>query len=131
MALAARKIKFKIEKGSKRPKSINSANNIFALYAPETINIHPGQAKFAFLKYSIHVPDDILSTFLIMPALRKEGLKLAHHTDVNSDQRIRLEYINTTLKKFTLKKNSKIALFMTLNEGSDWFKTEFEKIEKN
>ena len=102
MALAARKINFKIEKGSKRPKSINFANTIYALYAPETIKIYPGEAKFVFLKYSIHVPDDIL-----IPALRKEGLKLAHHTNVNVDQIIRLEYINPTLKTFTLKKNSK------------------------
>ena len=130
MTLAARKINFKIEKSSKRPKSINFANTIYALYAPETIKIYPGEAKFVFLKYSIHVPDDVLSTFVIMPELRKEGLKLAHHTNVNVDQRIMLEYINPTLKTFTLKKNSKIALFMTINEGNDVFKTEFTKIDK-
>ena len=130
MALAVEKIIFKIEKGSKRPKSINSANSIFALYAPETLTIYPGQTKLVFLKYSIHHPDNILSTFLIMPSLRNKGLKLAHHTNVNVDQRIRLEFLNPTLKTFTLKKDSKIALFMRLNEGSEGLKKEFVKINK-
>ena len=130
MALAARKIKFKIEKGTKKSKSINDANSIFVLYAPDTIKIRPNEFKFAFLKYSIHLPGDILSTFLITPALRDEGLKLTHHTNVNEDRRIRLELFNKTLNKtFTLKKRSKIALFMTLNEGTEGFKTEFEKIK--
>ena len=104
MASAARKIKFKIEKGSKRPKSINFANSIFMLYAPEAIRIHPNEAKFTFLKYSIHVPDNILSTFLITPALREEGFKLTHYTNVKVNERIRLEFINPALKTFTLKK---------------------------
>ena len=128
--LAARKIKLKIEKGTKKPKPINSANSIFILYAPETLKIRPNEFKFTFLKYSIHLLEDILSTFLITPALRNKGLRLTHLTNVNDDQRIRLEIFNKTLSKtFTLKKKSKIALFMTLNEGTDGFKTEFEKIK--
>ena len=103
------------------------------LYEPETIRIHPNEAKFTFFKYSIHVPDDILSTFLITPTLREEGLKLTHYTNVKVNERIRLEFINPVLKTFTLKKKktSKIALFMTLNEGNDVCKTEFEKIDTN
>ena len=131
MAPAARKIKFKIEKGTKKPKSINSANSVFILYAPEKIKIRPNEFKFAFLKYSIHLPEDILSTFLITPALRDEGLRLTHHTNVNEDRSIQLELFNKTLDKtFTLRKKSRIALFMTLNEGTEGFKTEFEKINK-
>ena len=131
MALAPRKIKFKIEKDSKRSRSLNSSNSIFAIYAPETIKIVPHTFKFAFLKYSTHIPDDILSTFLIMPSLREEGLKLTHYTNVNSSNRIRLEiFNNTTNKTFRLKKRTKIALFMTLNEGNEGFTTEYEKIDK-
>ena len=130
MASAARSITFKIEEKSTRPKPINKANTIYALYAPETIRIHPGKAKLVNLKFSVHVPTDILTKFLIMPNLKTEGLKLNHHTENNIDQRIRLEYINPTLKTFTLKKNSKIALFMTLNEGNEIFKKQFEKKQK-
>ena len=64
-----------------------------------------------------------------MPKLKKEGLKLINQTDTNRVQRIRLEYVNPTLQTFTLKKISKIALFMTLNEGNESFKKKIEKIK--
>ena len=83
MALAARKTKFKIEKGSKRPLSLNYGNSIFAIYTPETIKIEPQTFKVAFLKFSIHHPEDILSTFLIAPDIRAAGLKIMHHSNVN------------------------------------------------
>ena len=65
MALAARKIKFKIEKGTKRPKAIDGRNSIFILYSPEKINIKPQKFKFAYLKYSIHLPRTSLVHFLL------------------------------------------------------------------
>ena len=63
-------------------------------------------------------------------SLRDEGMRLTHHTNVSDNQRIRLELFNKTFNKtFTLKKKTKIALFMTLNEGTEGFKTEPEKIK--
>ena len=100
---------------------------MFTLFAPETIRIYLGQSKFICTKFSVYVPTDILTTFLIMPNLKKEGLKLINQTDTNREQRIRLEYVNPTLKTFTLKKNSNIALFMTLNEGNEFFKKKLKK----
>ena len=129
MALAARKIKFKIEKGTKRPKAIDGRNSIFILYSPEKIKIKPQKFTFAYLKYSIHLLEDILSAFLITPALRDEGLELSSSSNVNTNERIRLEFFNKTLDKtFTLRKKSRIALFMTLNEETAGLKAEFEKI---
>ena len=115
MSLQARIIKFIIEKGSRAPKEINKENTVFALFAPETIRIYPGQAKFIHTKFSVYVPTDILTKFLIMPNEKKEGLKLINQSDTNSEQRIRLEYINPTLKTFTLKKNSKVKLSKETN----------------
>ena len=130
MALAARKIKFKIEKGSKRPLPLNFANSILAIYAPETIKIEPQTCKIAYLKYCIHHPEDMLSTFLIATELRAAGLKLMHYSNVNSDIRIRLELFNeSTHKTFKLKRRTKIAIFMMINEGTECFKKEYEKIE--
>ena len=129
MSSAARNIKFVIESGSRAPKQINKENAIFALYAPETIRIYPGEAKFIYTKFSVYAPTDILTTFLIMPKLKKEGLKLINQTETNTDQRIRLKYVNPTLKTFILKKHSKIALFMILNEGHESFKKKNEKIK--
>ena len=130
MALPARKIKFKIEKGTKKPKPLNKENSIFVIYSPEKIVIKPQTFKFAFLDYSIHLPEDIPSTFLIMPNLRDEGLQLTHYSNTNVNERIRLEYWNKTLNKtFTPKKKSKIALFMTLNEETGGLEKEFEVIK--
>ena len=108
MALAARKIKFKIEKGMKRPKTIDEKNSIFLLYAHEKVKIKPQEFKFAYLKFSIHLPEGILSPFLIVPALRDEGLELTNYSNINSNKRIRLEVFNKTYDKtFTLKKNQR------------------------
>ena len=129
MAVAARTIKFKIEKGYKRPKALDSRNSLFQIYSPELIKIRPGETQFVFLKYSIHLPDHILTTFLINPSLGNEGLQLTRYTNTNIDERIRLEFFNKTHNKtFNLKKNSKIALFMMLNEETAGLKKEFETV---
>ena len=63
-----------------------------------------------------------------MPCLQKEGLKIIGQNN-ESNQRVRLEYFNPTLKTFTIKKNMKITIFMTLNEGNESFKKKIEKIK--
>ena len=129
MAVATRTIKFKIEKGYKRPKALDSRNSEIQIYSPELMKIRPRDTKFVFLKYSIHLPDDILTTFLIQPSLGNEGLQLIHYTNTNRGERIRLEFFNKTHNKiFTLKKNSKIALFMMLNEETAGLKKTFETV---
>ena len=125
-------IKFVIEKGTKRPKALDSRNTCFQIYSPESIKIRPGDIKRLILDYSIHLPQDILSTFLIAPGLGKEGLQLTRYSDVNKDTRICLEIFNKTLHTtFTIRKKSKIALFMTINEESAGLKTVFCPVNKN
>ena len=126
--MSARTIKFIIEKGSRAPKEINKQNTIFVIFAPEKVTIYPGQTIFIYTKFSANCPDDILTTFLIMPNLKTEGLKLIGQNN-ESNQRVRLEYFNPTLKTFTIKKNLKIAIFMTINEGNESFKKKIEKIK--
>ena len=108
MAVAARTIKFKIEKGYKRPKALDSRNSLFQIYSPELIKIRPGENQFVFLKYSINLPDDILTTFLINPSLGNEGLQLTRYTNTNIDEKIRLEFFNKTqIRHLTLKRTPK------------------------
>ena len=129
MAVATRTIKFKIEKGYKRPKTLDSRNSLFQIYSPELIRIRPGEIKRVLLKYSINLPSDILTTFLIVPSLGNEGLQLTRYSDTNIDERIRLEIFNKTQNTtFTFKKNSKIALFMMLNEETAGLKKVFETV---
>ena len=126
--MQARGIKFIIEKGSRAPKEINKQNTIFVLFAPERVTIYPGQTIFIYTKFAVNYPEDILATFLIMPNLKTEGLKLIGQNH-ERNQRVRLEYFNLTLKSFIIKKNLKIAMFMTLNEGNESFKKKIEKIK--
>ena len=126
--MKARSIKFTLEKGSRAPKEINKEKTIFAVFAPEKIAICPGQTIFIHIKFSVTYPDDILTTFLIIPTLQKEGLKIIGQNN-EANQRVRLEYFNPTLKTFTIKKHMKIAIFMTLNDGKESFKKEIEKIK--
>ena len=126
--MQARSIKFTIEKGIRVPKEINRQKTIDAVFAPERLTIYPGQMIFIYTKFAVTYPDDILTTFLIMPSLKKEGLKLIGQNN-ESNQRVRLEYFNPTLKTFTIKKKKKIAIFMTLNEGNESFKEKIEKIK--
>ena len=124
--MQARSIKFIIEKGSRAPKEINKQNTIFVIFVPERVTIYPGQTIFIYTKFVVNYPEDILATFLIMPNLKTEGLKLIGRNH-ERNQRVRLEYFNPMLKTFTIKKNLRIAMFMTLNEGNESFKKKIEK----
>ena len=127
--MSKRIIKFVIEKGTKRPKAIDGRNSCFQIYSPEKLKIEPGEIKRIILNYSIHLPQDILTTFLVAPQLGKEGLQLTKYSETNSDTRIYLEFFNKTLHTtFKCAKKSKIALFMTLNEETAGLKTVFSSV---
>ena len=98
-----RSIKFTIENGYRVPKEINKEKTIYAVFSPETIAIYPGQTIFIHTKFSITYLNDILTTYIIMPSLQEEGLKLIGQNN-EQNQRVRLEYFNPTFKKFTIKK---------------------------
>ena len=127
--MSKRSIKFIIEKGTKRPKAMDKRNSCFQIYSPEKFKIAPGEVKRIILNCSIHLPEDILSTFIVVPHLEKEGLKLIKHSETNCYTRIYLEFFNKTLHTtFKCAKNSKIALFMTLNEETAGLKTVFSSV---
>ena len=74
--MKARSIKFTIENGTHAPKEINKEKTIYAVFSPEKVTICPGQMIFIHTKFSVTYPNDILTTFLIMPSLKKKNLKL-------------------------------------------------------
>ena len=115
---AKRSIKFTIEKGSRAPKDISKEKTVFVVFAPEKTTIQPGETKFIYTKFAVSAPNDILTTFIIMPILKINGLKLTGQLN-EEGQRVKLEYFNPTFKTITMKKNLAIAIFMTLNEGNE------------
>ena len=88
--MQARTIKFTIEKGSRAPKEINKQDTIFTIFAPERVTIYPGQTISIYTKFVVNYPDDILTTFLIMPNLKTEGRKLIGQNH-ESNQRKKLK----------------------------------------
>ena len=98
-----RSIKLIIEKGSRVPKEINKEKTIYAVFSPEKTVIKPGETIFIHTKFSVTYPNDLLTTFIIMPKLQEEGLKLIGQNN-EQNQRVRLEYFSPTFKKFTIKK---------------------------
>ena len=123
-----RSIKFITEDGCRAPKEINKEKTVYAVYPQEKTVINPGERIFIHTKFSVTYPNDILTTFIIMPKLQEEGLKLIGQNN-EQNQRVRLEYFNPTFKKVTIKKNMTIAIFKTLNEGNESFKKKIEKIK--
>ena len=121
-----RTIKFTIENGYRAPKEKNKEKTLYVVFSPEKTVINPGETIFIHTKFSITYPNDILTTFIIMPKLQEEGLKLIGQNN-EQNQRVILEYFNPTFKKFTIKKNMTIAIFMTLNEGNESFKKKLKK----
>ena len=126
--MKARIIKFIIETGCRMPKEIEKEKTLYAVYCPEKTVIKPGETKFIHTNFSVTYPNDILTTFVIMPNLQEKGLKLIGQNN-EQEQRVRLEYYNPTFKTFTIKKNMPIAIFMTLNEGNESFKKKIQKIK--
>ena len=117
MAETLRHIKFTVEKGTKRPKSINKHNTIIVLYSPEKIKMQAGDFRYVLMNFSIDLPTDIIGTFLIVPSLRDEGLELTHNTNPNCGQKMRFELFNkNNNKNIKIKKGDKLAIFMTINE---------------
>ena len=96
-------IKFTIKNGYRAPKEINKEKTLYAVFSPEKTVINPGETIFIHTKFSITYPNDILTTFIIMPKLQEEGLKLIGQNN-EQNQRVRLEYFNPIFKKFTIKK---------------------------
>ena len=127
-AYSLRSIKFTVEKGKKKPKSINEQNTIYVLYAPEKIKINAGDCRYVVMDFAIGLPKDIMRTFLIVLSLRVEGLELTYNTNPECGEKIKFELFNNNRnRKILIKKEEKLALFMTINEELESFQTRYEK----
>ena len=127
MATSARFITFTVEKGKKNLKSINEENTVYVLYAPERIKMNAGDLRYVVMDFAADLPKGIMGTFLIVPSLRVEGLDLTYNTNPGCGNKIRFELFNKNhSRKIDVKKREKLALFMTINEGTERFQTKYE-----
>ena len=62
-----RSIKFAVEKGTKRLKSINAISIVFVLYAPERNKIQLCESKKILINFNVYVSEYILAVTVLLP----------------------------------------------------------------
>ena len=119
-------------KKEKKPKPITEFNTVYALYAPEIIKLNAGDFKYVVMDFSLTLPEHIIGTFLIIPSLTIEGLKLSNYSFPQYGGKVRFELFNQNhTKKRGIKKRDKLAMFMTINEGTEHFQTRYETFRQS
>ena len=82
------------------------------------------------MNFLIDIPEYIIGTFLIVASLRVGGLELTYNTNTSHRQNVMLELFKKNhTRKISVNKGEKLALFMTIDEGTEYFKTRFEKLK--
>ena len=90
--------------------------------------MNAGDFRYVVMDFAIGLPEDIMGTFLIVPSLRVVGLELRYNTNPACGEKIKFELFNKDRnRKIVIKKEEKLALFMTINEGLESFQTRYEK----
>ena len=129
MAQTLRNITVNTDEGIKRPKLINKHNTIIALCSPEGIKMNAGDFRYVNMNCSTELPDGIIGTFILLPSLRDEGLELALHNSNPDSRKVQFELLNKNhSRKIRIRKRDKIAMFMTLNDGTENFKMKYEHL---
>ena len=127
MAQTLRNITVTTEKGIKRPKSINKHNTIIALYSPERIKINAEDFRYVNMNCSIELPDRIIGHFILLPSLRDDGFELTLNRSNPDGRKVQFELLNKNhSKKISVRKKDKLAIFMSINEGTENFKIKYE-----
>lgn len=80
-----RNIKFTVEKGTKRPKTINDSTLMFALNMQETFKIRRGETEQVIMSFNVYLPIEIFAIIALLPFLQKETLVLKDY-QYTSDQ---------------------------------------------
>ena len=67
-------VKFSYNNKNKRPKRLE--NDVFVIYSPETITIHPGEIKNINMQLKIFLPKNIQGSCYLSLSLSNQKLKL-------------------------------------------------------
>ena len=110
-------IKFNVEKGSRAPKELNKKNTSFVIFSPNTLTIKASSNAYIYLKFSVEISNEYLTTYVETDNLCKNGLKIIGQFNEQC-RRVRLEYYNKGNKDCIIKKNESIAIFTIINTGS-------------
>ena len=115
--METKNISFNVEKGYRAPKELNKENASFVIFCPETVTIKPSEQTYIHLKFSVEIPNELLTTYVEISKLKEKGVKIIGQVN-EQNRRVRLEYFNKGNKDFIIKKNEPIAIFTIINTGS-------------
>ena len=115
--METKNISYNVEKGYRAPKELNKENTSFVIFCPETVTIKPSEQTYIHLKFSVEIPNELLTTYVETSKLKEKCIKIIGQVN-EQNRRVRLEYFNKGNKDFVIKKNEPIAIFTIINTGS-------------
>ena len=132
-------IEFIYDKTLKRPKKLQ--NNVFMVYSPEKIRLHPGEFKKVDMKLSIRLQEQIVTTCILLPSFSKNGLKLENCQYISADNNLinlnqpinlpwKLQFKLVSRSKntiFSICKRQEIGYIVPLNEEIEQLKVKYTK----
>ena len=141
------KIEFIYDKTVRRPKRFE--NNVFILYAPERIQLQPGEIKEVKMKIKLKFSKNIVGTCVLLQTFSNHGLQLLNSNSIaqsennkimqnyltqNLDDRnlspwfLSFELFNKNLNKiFQIRKGQEIGYFMIVNDAGKEIRHSFKK----
>ena len=115
--METKNISFHVEKGYRAPEELNKENTSFVIFCPKTVTIIPSKQTYIHLKFSVEIPNDLLTTCIETSKLKEKGVKIIGQVN-EQNRRVRLEYFDKGNKELLIKKNEQIAIFTIINTGS-------------
>ena len=132
-------VEFTYDKTLKQPKRIQ--NNMFALYSSEKIKTKPEESNKIDMKLSICLPEQTVTTWILLPTFRKNGLKLENCQYISKDNsiincnqplnlswKLQLDLLNRSMNtNFSIRQKLEIAFIVPLNKGLNQLKVKYTK----
>ena len=132
-------VEFTYDKTLKQHKRIQ--NNMFALYSSEKIKTKPEESNKIDMKLSICLPEQTVTTWILLPTFRKNGLKLENCQYISKDNsiincnqplnlswKLQLDLLNRSMNtNFSIRQKLEIAFIVPLNKGLNQLKVKYTK----
>ena len=96
-------IEFHYSKECKRPRSLDSTNNLFCLYAPEEITISGNELKTVDLKTKIILLSGVSSRFRFLSSFERNRLYIQNNDIIDYTGWLKMKLLNQNfLRKITI-----------------------------
>ena len=127
-----RTITFNTRQGKRRKFKINKRGNIFSINVPRRITIRTAETATLNENIGLALPDGIVDTLVVLPTVRKLGLKLQNEHTIQGTQTLSFRLlIQSFTRTFSSKRDDLIGSLIILSESlSKSFKVENKAVKK-